>query len=59
VVVEGVFFEGFFSACVGWGDVVSSWSLAEWDYFRFGVVPEPSGWLMALTALPCIRRREI
>ena len=40
--IEGVFSESSFPACAGFGDVVSSWSLAEWDYFRFGVVPEPN-----------------
>ena len=40
--IEGVFFQGFFSPCVGFGDITSSGSLAAWDYFRFGVVPEPA-----------------
>ena len=50
--IEGVFSESFFSACAGWGDVVAgSASLAQWDYFRFGVVPEPAGAAMALAAI--------
>ena len=56
---EGAFSESLFPACTGFGDVVSSWSLAEWDYFRFGVVPEPPAWLGALFALPFIRRRAM
>ena len=53
--IQGAFFEGLFSTRVGWGDTVRGGaSLATWDYFRFGVVPEPSGWLLALTALVCI-----
>jgi hypothetical protein len=55
--IEGVFFEGFFSPCVGWGDVVHGGaSLAQWDYFRFGVVPEGSAWLMSLILLVAFRR---
>ena len=51
--IEGVFFEGFFSPYVGFGDVTSSGSLAAWDYFRFGVVPEPAtapAFMIALVA---------
>jgi hypothetical protein len=44
--IEGVFFEGFFPLVVGFGDVASNTSLAAWDYFHFGVVPEPATWLM-------------
>ena len=41
--IEGVFKETFFGPGVGFGDLVRGGaSLAEWDYFRFGVVPEPS-----------------
>jgi hypothetical protein len=58
--IEGVFSKSFISPLVGFGDVVRGGaSLAEWDYFRFGVVPEPSGFLLALMALACIRRRRI
>ena len=57
--IEGVFFEGFFSPCAGWGDVVHGGaSLAQWDYFRFGVVPEPAAWLMTTISLPLLRRRS-
>lgn len=57
--IEGIFFEGLFSPLVGFGDITGGASLAQWDYFRFGVVPEPSAWLMTLIALMCIRRRVI
>ena len=40
--IEGVFFEGLFSPLVGFGDITGGASLAQWDYFRFGVVPEPA-----------------
>ena len=56
--VEGVFFEGLFPPCVGFGDTTSSTSLAAWDYFRFGVVPEPATWLMIAALLPLLRRRN-
>ena len=58
--LEGKFFEGLFSPRVGWGDIVRGGaSLAEWDYFRFGVVPEPSCLVMVFTALACICKRRI
>ena len=56
--IEGVFFEGFFSPCVGFGDITSSGSLAAWDYFRFGVVPEPAtapAFMIALVARRIVR----
>lgn len=60
LVIEGAFGASFSETSVGWGDIVrGSSSLAEWDYFRFGVVPEPSGFMLALVAAACIRRRRI
>ena len=56
--IEGVFFEGLFPSCVGFGDTVSSTSLAAWDYFRFGVVPEPATGLMIAISLPLFRTRS-
>ncbi len=56
--IEGVFFEGFFPLGVGFGDIVSSTSLASWDYFRFGVVPEPAtgpAFVLALFARRIVR----
>ena len=58
LVVEGTFFESFFDSGVGWGDMVrggASW--AAWDYFRFGVTPEPRCSLMVLIGLHLFRRR--
>jgi hypothetical protein len=44
---------------VGFGDQFDGWaSLSHWDYFRFGVIPEPSGSLLALTAL-CLTLRML
>jgi len=41
--IEGSFWLSLTSSKVGWGDTVSgAASLARWDHFRFGVVPEPS-----------------
>ncbi len=58
--LEGVFFEGYSSPVAGFGDIVRGGSsLAAWDYFRFGVVPEPSARVMALVALLCTRTRRI
>jgi hypothetical protein len=60
--VDGVF--GFSAAAlddtpgtptVAWGDLSSHCSLSEWDYFEFGVVPEPSGALLLLaTCAACL-----
>lgn len=54
---EGVFFESFFGPGVWFGDFTGSTSLAAWDYFRFGVIPEPAAWLMGVIALVVFRRR--
>jgi hypothetical protein len=56
--IEGTFFEGLFSACVGFGDITGGTSLTAWDYFRFGVIPEPAAWLMGVILLPVSRRRR-
>jgi hypothetical protein len=41
--IQGSFWESLDASHVGWGDVVEgSSSLTRWDYFEFGVVPEPS-----------------
>jgi len=45
---EGVFFKSlFYMPGVGWGDVTTGRSLAEWDWVHAGIVPEPSAWLLA------------
>ena len=45
---------------VAWGDgVQGATSLARWDYFEFGVVPEPSGLLCMLCGLlPLLAKRR-
>ena len=46
-VISGHFIRFFESSRVGWGDgVQGAASLSRWDYFRFGVVPEPSSALL-------------
>jgi hypothetical protein len=49
---HGVLGEVFTTSYVAWGDgVINGASLTEWDWFRFGVVPEPSsGLLLGLVA---------
>jgi hypothetical protein len=40
-----------FTCAVAWGDeVTGATSLSDWDYVRFGVVPEPSGALLIISA---------
>ena len=52
LVREGVFVDVVSESFVGWGDgVQGAASLSEWDYFRFGVVPEPGGALLFALAL--------
>jgi len=42
VALVGPFFDTITASEVGWGDAVTgSASLSRWDYFEFGVVPEP------------------
>jgi hypothetical protein len=41
--IQGAFWDSLTLSTVLWGDTVSGGaSLARWDYFRFGVVPEPA-----------------
>lgn len=53
----GSFWEPTFDRSrVHWGDRArGSASLTDWDYFRFGVVPEPSSGVLLLTLLCCTR----
>lgn len=52
--MEGIFFESLFSGgSVGWGDMSSNRSLAEWDWFQCGIVPEP-GTSMCVLATLCV-----
>ena len=56
----GVFWEPTFERSkVTWGDKArGSASLVEWDYFRFGVVPEPGTTVLFLVAFFGLRARE-
>jgi hypothetical protein len=48
--IEGRFFESlFYGPGVGWGDVTSHRSLAAWDVVEYGIVPEPTAWLVLST----------
>ncbi len=58
--IQGSFWDSLSSLRVGWGDTVSGGaSLTHWDYFRFGVVPEPTSivaMLVLLVAWKNVRR---
>jgi len=55
--IEGSFWLSLTESRVGWGDSVQgAASLSRWDYFRFGVVPEPSSAL--LLGLGLLIRRD-
>lgn len=58
--ITGAFWLSLDASRVGWGDVVQGGaSLVEWDYLRFGVVPEPSaGLLLGLAGLAGLTRRN-
>jgi len=62
IAYHGVFWDQFRQSGIDWGDYTrGSASLTEWDYFRFGVVPEPScNRLVAclLCLSPIMRRRS-
>ena len=57
LMTTGRFRQGLFQSDVTWGDgIQGSSSLSRWDYFRFGVVPEPSSAL--LVSLGFMIRRD-
>jgi hypothetical protein len=57
--IEGEFSESPFAAGVWWGDLMlQRSSLASWDYFRFGVIPEPSTLVLTLACALLQRRKE-
>ena len=61
--IQGAFWDSLSSSRILWGDTVSGGaSLTHWDYFRFGVVPEPASiitMLLPLVAGHSLRRNEI
>lgn len=61
VALTGDFLHVITSSKVGFGDnIVGAASLSHWDYFEFGVVPEPSSGVatVAVCLLSCIVRRD-
>jgi hypothetical protein len=60
--IQGAFWDSLSSSRVGWGDTVSGGaSLTHWDWFRFGVVPEPGSIVsmaMLLLAWDNVRRSK-
>lgn len=56
--VSSALFDGVFTGpLVAWGDMTTNASLAEWDYFEYGIVPEPATALCWLAPVICARRR--
>ena len=57
--VSGSFRPSLGESRVGWGDATQGTSsLTTWDYFRFGVVPEPGPVVMLLITLTAMLRRR-
>ncbi len=62
--IEGSFWLSLDSSRVGWGDTVQGGaSQVEWDYVRFGVIPEPTTGVLFLLAAcgtvhACCRHRD-
>ena len=57
--IRGAFWESLTASRVSWGDMAyGASSLARWDYFRFGVVPECSNLVIgnAMLLLVCVFR---
>ena len=55
--MAGVFSEVFEASRVGWGDGIQGGaSVTRWDYFQFGVIPEPSAILGLPVMLVAIKR---
>ncbi len=56
--LAGEFYDTFSASQVAWGDGgQGSYSMARWDYFRFGVVPEPRS--VSLFALGLLAGRRL
>ena len=59
LVRKGNFVQVFSASRVGWGDSVQgAASLHHWDYFRFGVVPEPGAAALIVFGLGCLGGRR-
>lgn len=58
-VIDGVFSESFYGPSLGFGDLASPESLGQWDYFRFGVVPEPESLMLALAGCALLMRTRL
>lgn len=57
--LAGAFYEGLGIPGAYWGDgVQGASSISEWDYVRFGVVPEPGGALMLVILGGVVRGRR-
>jgi hypothetical protein len=55
--IHGEFVDVFTRSQVSWGDgIFGGSSLTNWDYFRFGVVPEPQPWLLLILSVHCVLR---
>ncbi len=53
---QGTFFDSLFSGPgIGWGDMSSGRSVAEWSYVEAGITPECDGLMMAGAALLLLR----
>jgi hypothetical protein len=56
--MEGSFHHLISTSRVTWGDVIQGGaSLARWDYFRFGVIPEPGALDLLLVSATVLLRR--
>ena len=56
---HGAFEQSVGPAYVAWGDgVMGAASLHRWDYFRFGVVPEPGSFALLASSIICVGIRR-
>ena len=54
---QGTLWDGLLESKFAWGDGVrGASSLAQWDYVRYGVVPEPSSLSCCILAAVVLRR---
>ncbi|MEW6197344.1 MAG: PEP-CTERM sorting domain-containing protein [Planctomycetota bacterium] len=58
--VEGAFCESLFPPGLWWGDILRGGSsFGAWDYFRFGVVPEPGTLVLMFFGAAALRGKEV